>query len=142
MNNPDGSLKVMVVEDEFIIALDIKERLNKLGYKVPGIATTGREAVRIANKVNPNIILMDIMLRGEMDGVQAAKLIREKLDIPVLFISSFSDIHSVQRAEKVSPFGYIVKPFTEIELKSGIEKAYTKFQLGKKFSNQRKAESI
>jgi CheY-like chemotaxis protein len=137
MNVSSDTLKVMVVEDEFIIALDLKERLNKLGYKVPGVATSGKEAVKLANKVNPNLILMDIMLRGEIDGIQAAKLIRDKLDIPVLFISSFSDIDSVKRAKKVSPYGYIVKPFTEIELKYGIEDAYRKFQVREKMSVQK-----
>lgn len=137
MQISNEEIKVMVVEDEFIIALDLKERLNKLGFKVPGVATSGIEAVKLARKVNPNLILMDIMLRGEIDGFEAAKLIRNKLDIPILFISSFSDTNSVRRAKKVSPYGYIVKPFTEIELKSGIEEAYRKFWVREKMSLQK-----
>ena len=121
-------IKVMVVEDEYIIALDLKDRLTRLGYNVPTIATSGREAVKLAKKDKPDLILMDIMLRGEIDGVQAAKSIREKFDIPVLFVSSFSDINSVKRAQKVSPYGYLVKPFTETELKGCVEEAFTKYQ--------------
>ena len=120
--------KVMVVEDEYIIALDLKDRLSRLGYIVPTIATSGKEAVKLAKKDKPDLILMDIMLRGEIDGVQAAKSIRERFDVPVLFVSSFSDINSVKRAQKVSPYGYLVKPFTETELKAGIEEAFRKHQ--------------
>ena len=120
--------KVMVVEDEYIIALDLKDRLSRLGYIVPTIATSGKEAVKLAKKDKPDLILMDIMLRGEIDGVQAAKSIRERFDVPVLFVSSFSDINSVKRAQKVSPYGYLVKPFTETELKGGIEEAFRKHQ--------------
>jgi CheY-like chemotaxis protein len=121
-------IKVMVVEDEYIIALDLKDRLSRLGYIVPTIATSGKEAVQLARKDKPDLILMDIMLRGEIDGVQAAKSIREKDDVPVLFVSSFSDINSVKRAQKVSPYGYLVKPFTETELKTGVEEAFKKHQ--------------
>ena len=119
-------IRVMVVEDEYIIALDLKDRLSRLGYKVPTIATSGKEAVKLVKKDKPDLILMDIMLRGEIDGVQAAKSIREKYDVPVLFVSSFSDINSVKRAQKVSPYGYLVKPFTETELKTSVEEAFKK----------------
>jgi 1,2-diacylglycerol 3-beta-glucosyltransferase len=81
------------------------------------------------------------MLRGETDGIQAAKSIREQNDIPVLFISSFSDSHSVKRAQSVSPYGYLVKPYTEIELKSGIEEAFNKHRRKKKRIHHNKVEA-
>ena len=112
---------ILVVEDESIIALDLKNRLKKLGFKISAVVSTGKEAIRLAGKFKPDLVLMDILLKGELDGVEAARIIMMENSIPVIFLSSFSDEITLQEANKVSPYGYLVKPFSETELKSKIE---------------------
>ena len=111
----------MVVEDEGIVALDIKTKLEKLGYQVPALTDSGEEAIKIAAEVRPELILMDIQLAGQMDGVEAARHIRERLSIPVIFLTAFSGEAIVQRAQATEPFGYILKPFQTRELHTTIE---------------------
>ena len=95
------NVRIMVVEDEFIIALDLKDTIKSLGFDVPAIATSGQQAVETALKQKPDLILMDIMLKGDIDGVAAAGEISKSLDIPIVFVSSFSDESSIKRAFKV-----------------------------------------
>ncbi len=135
--NPDSGiidLKVMIVEDEFIIALDLKDIVKSYGYNVVAVATSGPDAVEKANKFEPELVLMDIMLKGKIDGVEAADSIRKKLDIPIVFVSSFSDEESVVRASKVSDYGYLVKPFDKEQIKAVIEAALKKHE-EKNYSN-------
>ena len=116
--------KIMVVEDENIIALDIKNRLKSLGYNVAAVVPSGEEAIRIIKEVNPDLVLMDIVLRGDIDGVQAAESISRDYNIPVIFLTSYSDESTLKLAHRISPYGYLIKPFNENELKVKIEKAF------------------
>jgi CheY-like chemotaxis protein len=112
----------MVVEDENIIALDIKNRLKKLGYDISAVVPSGEEAIRIAGKLKPDLVLMDIVLRGSLDGVQTAERISEETNIPIIFLSSFSDEDTMKQAQKVTHHGYLIKPFNEKELQCHIDK--------------------
>jgi two-component system, response regulator PdtaR len=113
--------KIMVVEDETIIALDIKNRLESIGYVVCAIVPSGEEALRIIEDVKPDLVLMDIVLRGDMDGMQTAESISTENKIPVVFLTSYSDEKTLQLAHKISPYGYLVKPFNENDLKTKLE---------------------
>lgn len=116
-------VKVLIVEDENIIALNIKKKLKSFGYAVPAIVSTGEEAVKMAEIISPDLILMDIMLKGDMDGVAAAEEIKERFDIPVIYLTAYSDDKVLERAKITEPYGYIVKPFKAIDLRSNIEMA-------------------
>lgn len=113
--------KILVVEDESIVAMDIRKRLTRLGYEVAGTASSGENAVEMATLTHPNLVLMDIMLKGEMDGIEAAGLIRDRLNIPVVYLTAFSDEDTLQRAKVTGPFGYLIKPFEERELHVTLE---------------------
>ncbi len=117
---------ILVVEDEKIVAADIHSTLVGLGYSVPGVVSSGEEAVRRVAELHPDLVLMDIMLGGQMDGVQAARLMRQRFSVPVVFLTAFADGESLNRARASEPFGYIVKPFSEKELRSTIEIALYK----------------
>jgi two-component system NtrC family sensor kinase len=117
------SAKILIVEDENIIALDLKARLIHLGYSICGIVVSGELAVQQAEALGPDVVLMDIVLKGTLDGVQTAEIIRTRLDIPIIFVSSFSDSETINRAKATNPFGYILKPFEERELIVHIEMA-------------------
>ncbi len=128
MNKP----QILVVEDETIVALDIKQRLTRLGYTVPALAASGAEALDKAIKTQPDLVLMDIKLKGEMDGVTAAKQIRSRFDIPVIYLTAFADGPTLQRAKMTAPYGYLLKPFEEKELYSTIEMVLHRHQLEQK----------
>jgi PAS domain S-box-containing protein len=121
--------KIMVVEDEGIVALSIQRKLKYLGYDVPIVAATGEEAIKQAELVSPNLVLMDIMLDGRMDGVEAAAYIRARFDIPVIYLTANSDEITLQRAKITQPFGYLLKPFEARELHTAIEMALYKHQM-------------
>jgi PAS domain S-box-containing protein len=112
---------IMVVEDERIVAADIQDRLRALGYGVTALVTTGEEAEQVAADTRPDLVLMDIMLKGKMDGVEAAERITGALDIPVVFLTAHADETTLQRAKITAPFGYILKPFDERELHTTVE---------------------
>lgn len=112
---------IMVVEDENIIALDIKNRLGRLGYNIVAVVPSGEEAVKVAGKIKPDLVLMDIVLRGSMNGVETAERIVEETNIPIIFLSSFSDKDTLSKADKVTHYGYLIKPFNERELKNKID---------------------
>jgi PAS domain S-box-containing protein len=124
--------RILVVEDEVIIAMEIKDRLIRLGYQVPAIAASGEEALRSIPAAGPDLVLMDIMLEGPMDGVDAAEQIRQAYGLPVIFLSAYSDNHTLERAKITEPFGYILKPFDERELHTAIEIALYRHQMEKK----------
>ena len=119
------SLKVLVVEDEFVLANSIKLHLNKLGYNVAGVADNGEDAIEQAKEKKPDVVLMDIVLKGEMDGIEAAAEIN-KLDIPVIYVTAYVDKKVLERAKITGPFGYIVKPIEERGLNAAIEMAVYK----------------
>lgn len=114
---------ILVVDDEAIIAMQLEERLNAMGYTVSGIAASGEDAIEKARRLNPDLVLMDIVMPGRLNGIEAAKTVAEELDIPVVFVTSFADDATIAKAKLVGPYGYIVKPFNELEIKAGIEVA-------------------
>jgi len=125
----DSAARILVVEDELIIAKGIQKRLQALGYSVAGSASSGEEAVEKALRLLPDLVLMDINLQGAMDGVTAAELIRTKADMPVIFLTAYADADTLERAKVTEPFGYIVKPFQDITLQSSIEMALYKHRM-------------
>ncbi|MCO5259795.1 MAG: response regulator [Crocinitomicaceae bacterium] len=122
MNN----IKVLVVEDESIVSKDIQNSLKKLGYIVVGAASTGERAIELAAETFPDVILMDIMLKGEMDGITAAEIIKQKANIPIIFLTAYADSATLSKAKITEPHGYILKPFKEIDLHTNIEMAIYK----------------
>jgi response regulator RpfG family c-di-GMP phosphodiesterase len=119
MSNP----QVLVVEDEGIIAADIQDRLVSLGYDVPATAASGEEALLKIPQYSPDVVLMDIVLQGQMDGVEAAAEIRQRFEIPVVFLTAHADESTLKRAKITEPFAYIIKPFEERELHTALEMA-------------------
>lgn len=126
MSSPETKTHILVVEDEGIVAKDIQAMLRGLGYHVPKTVGTGEMAVQIAREAKPDLILMDIQLRGQMDGVEAAGLITAQQDIAVVFLTANSDEATLQRAKLTDPFGFLIKPFEERSLQAGIETALYK----------------
>jgi len=116
---------ILVVEDEFITARHIADSLKELGYGVTGIVATGEEAVKKAAETRPDLVLMDIRLKGSMDGIQAAEQIAS-LEIPIVYLTSYSDDRTMERAKITEPYGYLIKPFTDTELKTTLEMAIYK----------------
>jgi len=117
---------ILIVEDEAIIATVIAKALNKFEYEVIDILNKGEAAVVTALQKKPDLILMDIRLQGAVDGIAAAELIQEQLDIPIIYLTAYADDPTLERAKKTRPYGYIPKPFQEIELKTTIEMALYK----------------
>jgi len=115
--------KILVVDAEKLVAIEIKKQLEDLDYNVVGIASTGNEAIEVALEKNPNLILMDIFLKGDMDGIKAAKTIHSHNDIPIIYISSYFDDDILRRAKLTEPYAYIVKPSESSELNANIQLA-------------------
>ncbi|MDO5835614.1 MAG: response regulator [Methanobacterium sp.] len=124
-----GNVNILIVEDERITAEDIKKALNSVGFNVPAIVTSGEDAIKACEELEPDLVLMDIKLEGEMDGIQAAEKIRSKMGIPIIYLTAYSDEKTVQRAKVTEPSGFILKqpygflrkPFEESELNTAIE---------------------
>jgi two-component system, cell cycle sensor histidine kinase and response regulator CckA len=112
---------IIIVEDEFIVAAEIEERLTAMGYRMAGAADSGELALELINRQRPDLVLMDIRLRGEMDGITAATEIRRRFHLPVIFLTAYSEDSTLDRAKLAEPYGYILKPFDDRELKSTIE---------------------
>ena len=136
--SPTKKIQILVVEDEMAIARDIRECLENLGYAVPAIATSGASAIEAATQLRPDLVLMDIRLKGEMDGTQAAGQIWTRLQIPIVYASGHSDTSTLQRAKATAPFGYILKPIEERELFVAIETALQRFELDKELQAREK----
>ena len=119
---------ILVVEDEFIVAADVMARLRRHGYQVIGNCASGEQAILLTEQVRPDLVLMDIQLAGEIDGITASQEIRRRFRIPVVFLTAYSEDTTLQRAKLSEPFGYILKPFEDRELKIVIETAFYKHQ--------------
>src|SRR5688572_9472646 len=119
---------ILITEDESIVAKDIQHSLKKLGYNVIGICSTGEDAIQTVEEKRPDLILMDIMLKGEMSGIEAADQIRARFNIPVIFLTAYADESTLAKAKVTEPYGYIIKPFKEIDLHTSIEMALYKHQ--------------
>jgi PAS domain S-box-containing protein len=117
---------ILIVEDDFVIAKVLAESLQELGYQVAGIVSTGEEAVERSAKLHPDLVLMDIRLKGEMDGIEAGEAISGDLHIPIVYLTAYSDERTVERAKITEPYGYLIKPFTDTELKTTLEMAIYK----------------
>ncbi len=124
--------KIMIVEDEWITADDIKTSLQSLGYTVTSMVSSGKEAIQKAEEDRPDLVLMDIVLKGEMDGIEAANQIRSCYNIPIIYLTAYADEKILERAKITEPFGYIVKPFLNEDLKIAIEIALYKHKAEKK----------
>ncbi len=124
--------RIMIVEDEVIVAMDVQQRLERLGYNVVAHATSGEEAITLAMREMPDLILMDIKIQGEMDGIDAAARIRATHDIPIIYVTAFSGDDTINRARQTEPFGYLIKPFDDRELRSSIEIAIYKHRMERK----------
>jgi two-component system, LytTR family, response regulator LytT len=119
---------ILIVEDENIVAKDIQQSLKKLGYNVIDIASSGETAIKIAEEKKPDLILMDIMLKGEMSGIDAAEHVKKNLNIPIIFLTAYADESTLNKAKITEPYGYIIKPFKEVDLHTSIEMAIYKHE--------------
>ncbi len=129
--------RVMVVDDEAVITTQLEERLKSMEYDVVGTASSAEESVSLARELCPDLVLMDIVMKGELDGIDAARTIKEDMDIPVIFLTAYADDKFINRAMQVEPFGYIVKPYRESEIKANIEIALYRKELER---DQKQAE--
>lgn len=129
--------KILIVEDENIVARDIEHSLNELGYQVPAIASCGEEAVEKAGLTAPDLILMDIMLKGDIDGISAVQAMRDRMDVPVVYLTACADRDTLDRAKATEPFGYLLKPFEEKELQTAVEMALYRHDMEKKLKENK-----
>jgi PAS domain S-box-containing protein len=128
---------ILIVEDEAIVAEDVGNKLKRLGYEICGTTGSGEEAVALAREKHPSLVLMDIRLRGRMDGVEAAQSLRKENDIPVIYLTAHSDAATLERAKQSEPFGYILKPFEEPDLETHIQMALYKHRADQEVRRQR-----
>lgn len=115
--------KILIAEDEGIVALDLRTQLRDLGYQIVATVKSGQAAVEQAEQTRPDLVMMDIRLKGEMDGIEAADVIAERMDIPVVFVSALVDDDTVNRANSINTAGFVVKPFSREKLLAAIETA-------------------
>ena len=127
-----ASARVLIVEDELLVASDLSTSLEDFGYVVAGVAKSGEEALRKAQESRPDLVLMDIVLQGEMDGIQVAERLRSALGVPVLYLTSYGDTDKLERAKLTEPYAYLAKPWVESELKAAISLALFRHQVEKK----------
>ena len=139
MKSSLAATNILIVEDEGLIALDLETHLLNLGYQIAGIAETGRLAIQkaLASPL-PDLILMDIRLKGDMDGIEAASKIIAQIDIPIIFLTAFADNSTLNRAKLISPFAYIRKPFDIADLHISIEIALQKHCSEKNYKTTKK----
>jgi CheY-like chemotaxis protein len=131
-----SSARILIVEDQFVVALDVQRRLSALGYSVAGITARGEDAVRMAGELRPDLVLMDVQLQGSMDGVAAAEQIRNDYGLGVVYLTAHADEATLRRVRDTQPLGYVLKPFDEHELRKAIETA-----LGKHSANRQELAS-
>ncbi len=112
---------ILVVEDEVIVAEDVRRRLEEMGYRVTGVVSRGDQALTLVRRTHPDLVLMDIGLKGTVDGIEAARSILDEADVPIVFASAYSDDATLRRAKTIDPFGFVLKPFDERELRTAIE---------------------
>lgn len=132
-------INILLVEDVGNVATVLKARLESYGYGICDIANTGRKAVDLALRHEPDLILMDILLEGDMNGIEAAEIISDQLDVPIIYLSCLNDQKVFERAIETNPYGFILKPYDSAVLRFGIENAIKKHRSEKK-REQRIAE--
>ena len=121
--------RILIVDDNWLQRLEIEGMLKDLGYEVAGQAETGAEAIAMARDLKPDLILMDVMMPGEMNGIDAAVKIKAGLNIPIIFISGYGDPELIEKAKMIEPFGYVMKSFDEIEVRAFVETALYKSKI-------------
>jgi len=130
-----GFIKILVVEDEKIVALDLKRRLTKLGYEVTGTASSGDKALALVSQELPNVILMDIHIQGRIDGIEVAAMLQRIHSIPIIYLTAYSEEKTLARAKTTKPYGYLLKPFSDRELhiiiQVSLERYHSDMQLKK-----------
>ena len=124
-----SDLRIMIVEDELIVADDIKNCLQSLGYSVVATVSSGEQSIKKAQELRPDLVLMDIILKKEMDGIEAAEIIIKNFNIPVIYLTAHSDEATINKAKKTEPYGYLLKPFNERDLLTNIEIALYKHKM-------------
>ena len=130
--------RILIVEDEVVLSRGIQYRtLQSLGYDIAGAAYTGEEAITQAEQTCPDLVLMDIHLRGGMDGIEAAKAIQSQYDIPIIYVTAYDDEETIQRAKMTQPFGFLLKPFDEADLRTAIEMALYKHKMEREVKQAR-----
>jgi len=137
MNKP----RILIAEDERIVAEDIKRSLERFGYEISAIVASGQAAIKKAKEGNPDLVLMDIVLEGALDGIEAAQEIRNQFKIPVVFLTAYADEHTLLRAKLAEPYGYIMKPFEDRELYAAIEITLSKYETEKKLKQSEQFSS-
>jgi DNA-binding LytR/AlgR family response regulator len=120
------AINVLVTEDEVIVRKDIERCLTQLGYNIIATADNGADAISLALKHEPNICLMDIMIKGDMNGIEAAQEIKSKIDVPVIFLTAYADEDTLSKAKVAEPHGYILKPFKDVDIQTAVEMALHK----------------
>jgi signal transduction histidine kinase len=125
---------ILIVEDELLIAKNLSKKLQKLGYKVVSIVSSGEAAIQYANDTRPDLILMDIVIKGNIDGIEASAQIRDQFNIPVIYTTAYADDDTLERAEATGSYGYVIKPFKERDLHAAIKMALSKHQESLKIS--------
>lgn len=134
--------KILIVEDEGVLAKGYEKKLVTLGYAVAGVAFSGKEALRMVEEKKPDLILMDIKLKGKMDGVETARQIRERFNIPVVYLTAYGDGKFIKRVKITEPYGYIIKPVGERELHCNIEIALYKHKMETDISRKKELEAL
>jgi CheY-like chemotaxis protein len=120
--------QILIVENDNIIVMELRDRLQSLGYAVAAVTSYGEEAIAEAEKTHPDLVLMNIRLKGDIDGIEAAEEIRDRFDIPVVYLTALTDQDTLQRAKMTEPYGYIIKPFSERQLQATIKMALGKHE--------------
>lgn len=124
--------RVLVVEDESIVAMGIKHKLENMGHTVVEMVSSGENAINAALEHSPDIILMDIVIKGDIDGIEAAQAIHDHRDIPIIYLTAYADDEMLRRAKVTQPYGYIIKPFKSTELNANIQMALYKHKSARK----------
>lgn len=135
MNQP---ARILVVEDESIVAFNLQQRLSMLGYDVPAIAVSGQESIDLVSQMQPDLVLMDIHIQGDMDGIEVAARLRERHAVPVIYLTAYSEDSTLDRARKTQPYGYLLKPFSERELHATIQMAFERQRLENELNDSRR----
>lgn len=139
----DKKTRLLIVEDERIVAMDLRQRLERFGYEVVDIAASGKKAVELVEEHHPDMVLMDIRIQGDMDGIQTAGMLRDRFDMPHIYITAHRDDETIGRAKHTEPFGYLLKPFNDREIQTTIEMAVHKHEMSLKLKqSERKFRSL
>lgn len=128
------SKKIFIVEDEGIIANRLKSTLEMMGYKVCGATSSGEKAIELVTELKPDLVLMDIHLSGEMNGIEAAAKIHENVNVPIIYSTAYSDNFFLEKAKATEPYSFLVKPVQDRELYAAIEMAFYRFELDKQLA--------